>query len=151
MIGSTDKSKHHLPTASRRFGAKVRAVVWVTLVSWLFTFTFCAVEAVASVTVTAAGTDLESVTPHGSSDGHHHPQMPHTDSCCTLQKIPVPASTAALSTPLHDPLVAVLPLLLILPFMLFMPFRTRLHTTGPPGRSRHLLLAYSIRPNAPPY
>lgn len=150
MIGSTDNSKHLLPTVFRRSGTTVRAVVWVTLFGWLFSFALCTTEMVKAGTFTAADADLESITPHGSSDGHHHPQSPHTDSCCTLQNIPLPAATAALPIPLYDQLVTVLPLFLILPLILFVPFRTRLHITGPPGRFRHRLLVHSISPNAPP-
>ncbi len=149
MIGPTHKSKHLLPTAHRRSGATARAVVWVTLLSWLLTFALCTTEMVEAGTITAADSDLESMTSHGSGDGHHHPQQPHTDSCCTLQNIPVPASAVTLSTPLYDQLVAVLPLLLILPLILFVPLRTRLHTTGPPSRFRHLLLVHNNSPNDP--
>lgn len=150
MIGSTNKTTHLAHLAPRRSAAKVRAMVWLALVSWLFTFALCTAEMVASGASNAVDSDLESVTPHASSDEHHHPQQPHTDSCCTLRNIPVPTAAFTLPAPLYNQLVAILTLFLILPLILFVPFRTRLHITDPPGQSRHLLFVHSISPNAPP-
>ncbi len=149
MNGFADKPEQPRPTTHRRAGRGRRAVTWVTLFSWLFTFALCTTEMVEAGTFSAADSGLESAL-LGSSDGHQHPLPHQADTCCTLQKIPLPAASASLSTPVYDQLVAVLPLLLILPIILFVPIRTRQRITGPPGRFRHHLLLHSISPNAPP-
>lgn len=150
MIGATNQSMYFTPSTPRRSSAEVRAIVWLALVSWLFSFAHCTAEMLESGTFASADSGLESAAPHGGSDGHRHAQQPHTDSCCTLQDTPLPAAAVTLSAPLYDRLVAVLPLLLTLSLTPFVLLRTLLQITGPPGQFRHRLLVHSISPNAPP-
>lgn len=115
--------------------------------AWLFTMGLCTVESHA----------MEAVSPHAihladhSRAGSHQHQGTHVDTCCQIQGTAIGTLTA-LKLPALQILVTFMPLTWFTSWTAFYtadPLQRPLRTP-PLLRRRHVFLAHSLQPQAPP-
>jgi hypothetical protein len=140
------------PTLRQLGGFRARAIVWIVLVSWLFSLTVCFVNTLAHDHTESRY--LESVS-HAHADSHpeHDGGTQHEDACCTvLENLSVysQANNILLPVPAYSWVYVLLPCLVVLQLTFSVSSGIRFSDTGPPGKSSHTFIANSLWPNAPP-
>jgi hypothetical protein len=131
---------------------RARAIVWIVMVSWLFSLTVCFVNTLAHDQT--GSRYLESVVDsHADIHRERGAGTQHEDACCAvLENLSVysQANNIPLPVSAHSLVYVLLPCLVALQLTLSVGSGIRFSDTGPPGKSNHTFIANSLWPTAPP-
>jgi hypothetical protein len=138
------------PTLRQLGGFRSRGIVWIVLVSWLFSLSICFVNDLAYDQTESYS--LESVI-HSHADSHpeHDGGTQHEDTCCSvLENLSVPSHANDIPLLAHSLAYVLLSCLVVFQLALFVSTGIRFSGVAPPGKSSHTFIANSLWPNAPP-
>ena len=133
-------------------GFRARVIVWIVLVSWLFSLSACFVNSLA-LDQTQSHNPESVIHSHADSHPEHDGGTQHEDACCTvLENLSVysQANNIPLPVPAYSWVYVLLPCLIVFQLTLSVSSGIRFSDTGPPGKSNHTFTANSLWPNAPP-
>ena len=140
------------PALRQLGGFRARGIIWIVLVSWLFSLSACFVNSLA-LDQTQSHNPESVIHSHADSHPEHDGGTQHEDACCAvLENLSVysQANNIPLPVPAYSWVYVLLPCLIVFQLCLSVGTGIRFSDTGPPGKSSHAFTANSLWPNAPP-
>ena len=140
------------PALRQLGGFRARGIIWIVLVSWLFSLSACFVNSLA-LDQTQSHNPESVIHSHADSHPEHDGGTQHEDACCAvLENLSVysQANNIPLPVPAYSWVYVLLPCLIVFQLCLSVGTGIRFSDTGPPGKSSHTFIANSLWPNAPP-
>ena len=140
------------PALRQLGGFRARGIIWIVLVSWLFSLSACFVNSLA-LDQTQSHNPESVIHSHADSHPEHDGGTQHEDACCAvLENLSVysQANNIPLPVPAYSWMYVLLPCLIVFQLCLSVGTGIRFSDTGPPGKSSHTFTANSLWPNAPP-